>query len=200
MHNNQPYNINSQSPVRFLEKTPKNSLRVPFLNCIFPDARFIYLYRDPRENISSIIEGWQSGRFVTYPQLHVRAGPWSFLLPEGWVSVRDLPLEEVAAFQWRAANECILTDLAAMRPDRWISLSYAKLIGEPEASIARLCKFADIPLDAGLRKATNNQLKYSRYTVSAPEADKWRKNAEVLSRVLPVVQDLWERMQAVHHY
>ncbi|MFM8351941.1 MAG: sulfotransferase family protein, partial [Actinomycetales bacterium] len=36
-------------PTRMLEKTPKNALRVPFLAAAFPDARFVYLYRDPRE-------------------------------------------------------------------------------------------------------------------------------------------------------
>ena len=33
-----------------LEKTPKNSLRVPFLNAVFPQALFVYLYREPRES------------------------------------------------------------------------------------------------------------------------------------------------------
>ena len=45
-------------PVRMLEKTPKNSLRVPFLARVFPEARFIYLYRDPRQVLSSMIEAW----------------------------------------------------------------------------------------------------------------------------------------------
>ena len=51
--------------IRLLEKTPKNALRIPFLRAVFPDALFIYLYREPRENLSSIIEAWKSGRFVT---------------------------------------------------------------------------------------------------------------------------------------
>ena len=46
------------SRVRMLEKTPKNSLRVPFLARVFPEARFIYLYRDPRQVLSSMIEAW----------------------------------------------------------------------------------------------------------------------------------------------
>ncbi|MDC2888872.1 sulfotransferase family protein [Psychrosphaera algicola] len=60
---------NKHQAVRFLEKTPKNALRVEFLNHVFPDALFIHLVRDPLPNISSIIEAWQSGRFRTYPQL-----------------------------------------------------------------------------------------------------------------------------------
>jgi len=56
-------------PIRFLEKTPKNSLRIRFLNKVFPDALFIHLVRDPKENISSIIDGWNSKHFITYPNL-----------------------------------------------------------------------------------------------------------------------------------
>ena len=53
-------------PVRLLEKTPKNALRVPFFARIFPDALFVFLWRDPRENISSIMEAWRSGKLKTY--------------------------------------------------------------------------------------------------------------------------------------
>ena len=54
--------------VRMLEKTPKNSLRIPFLRAVFPQARFIYLYRDVRQTLASMIEAWKSGQFRMYPQ------------------------------------------------------------------------------------------------------------------------------------
>ena len=60
-------------PLRMLEKTPKNALRVPLLAKIFPEAQFVYLYRDPRQTLSSMIEAWQSGRFE--PIRSFRAGP-----------------------------------------------------------------------------------------------------------------------------
>ena len=44
--------------IRMLEKTPKNSLRIPFLAAVFPEARFIYLHRDPREVLASMMEAW----------------------------------------------------------------------------------------------------------------------------------------------
>jgi hypothetical protein len=87
-------------PVRMLEKTPKNSLRVPFLARVFPEARFIYLYRDPRQVLSSMIEAWQSGRFRTYPQLPGWSGPaWSLLLIPGWRELIGRPLHEIVAAQ-----------------------------------------------------------------------------------------------------
>ena len=45
--------VDKHTPVMtFLEKTPKNALRIPFLNAVFPNARFIFLHRSPEANIS----------------------------------------------------------------------------------------------------------------------------------------------------
>src|SRR5258705_10062216 len=84
----------SASPqVRLLEKTPKNALRVPFLLHAFPQARFIYLYRDIRETLASMLEAWSSGRFETYPELPGwRGPPWSLLLTPGWRALAGKPL------------------------------------------------------------------------------------------------------------
>ena len=97
--------------LRFLEKTPKNALRIPFLDAAFPDAQFIFLWREPRPNIASIIEAWKAGRWVTYRGLDERADPWSLLLPPDWRAMRDAPLPEIAAFQWESANRIALDDL-----------------------------------------------------------------------------------------
>ncbi len=68
--------------IRMLEKTPKNALRIPFLAKVFPEARFIYLHRDPHQVLSSMMEGWESGRFTMYRNLPGWTGEreWSFLL------------------------------------------------------------------------------------------------------------------------
>ncbi len=79
--------------VRMLEKTPKNALRVPFLARVFPEARFIYLHRDPRPVLASMMEAWGSGRFRTYPNLPGWTGlPWSLLLVPGWRDLRRPPV------------------------------------------------------------------------------------------------------------
>lgn len=87
--------------VRLLEKTPKNTLRVGFMRAVFPDARFVYLYREPRAVLASMIEAWQSCRFGTYPNLPGWTGlPWSLLLVPGWRDLVGRPLEEIVARQW----------------------------------------------------------------------------------------------------
>jgi hypothetical protein len=187
--------VHAKGKPRFLEKTPKNSLRIPFLNQIFPDARYIYLFRDPRENLSSMIEGWRSSRFVTYRQLPGWPDQWSFLLPPGYSNMQGKPLEEIVAFQWRAANQFILDDLSQLPEERWTALSYSELISDAQTTIERLCRFADIPFDPHLQAHCENALPLSRYTGTAPRPGKWRKNAAMIERVMPQLQSTIESIQ-----
>ncbi|HTT07167.1 MAG TPA: sulfotransferase [Gammaproteobacteria bacterium] len=183
--------------VRFLEKTPKNALRIPLLKAVFPDARFIFLHREPRANVSSIMEAWRSGKFVTYPQLPGWSGPlrWSMLLIPGWRELNGKPLEEVAARQWQLANQQILDDLADLPVSEWCSLRYEDLLNDPRGQIQRLCSFAEIPFGPRMEEVTSKTLSNSRYTLTPPDADKWRKNEAEIERVLPTVAALAEQLR-----
>ena len=177
------------APPRLLEKTPKNALRVSLLNRLFPDALFIYLYRNPRENISSMMEAWQSGRFVTYPSLPGRDKPWSLLLPPGWQAYNDAPLEVITAFQWQAANRAILTELARLGRSRWLAVSYGQQVNAAGPTLQRICDFCGVSAAGVLAAAANGQSPLSRYTVTAPSTDKWHRHAAELARVLPGLKE-----------
>ena len=192
-----PYEKMRIPNVRMLEKTPKNSLRIPFLDAIFPDAMFIYLYRDARENLSSIMEAWRSGRFVTYRDLPGWDGEWSLLLPPGWQRLRGEPLERIAAFQWEAANRFILDDLENVASDRWTCISYSDLVSNPRRELQKLCKFSGVTFDELLDTTVSQQLPLSRYTLTSPRPDKWRKNEKEISTVLPLVEALTQRIEEV---
>ena len=184
--------------LRFLEKTPKNALRVPLLRALFPDARFIFLLREPRANISSIMEAWRSGRFVTYPELPDWPGlPWSLLLPPGWRELRGAALERIAAFQWRAANEIALDDLTTLPAAAWCALRYEDLLAAPAAIVARICELMDIPRCRGLQGLVADGLPHSRHTLTAPAADKWRRDESRILSVLPELEVTWTRLQAL---
>ncbi len=53
---------------RFVEKTPENAFRIPYLLDLFPDALFVVMWRDPCDVINSLINGWRdsAGRFRSY--------------------------------------------------------------------------------------------------------------------------------------
>ena len=164
-----------------LEKTPKNSLRIPFLSSVFPEGIFIYLYRDPRETLASMIEAWSSGRFRTYPQLPGWTGPqWSLLLVPGWRELIGRPLADVVAAQWETATRLMLDDLEALPAQRRLAVRYDALVADPQGELARLAGAVGLGWD----RAVDGGLPLSRYTLTEPKPDKWRKHeAEILPRL-----------------
>jgi hypothetical protein len=170
--------------LRMLEKTPKNALRIPFLARVFPEARFIYLHRDPQPVLASMIEAWQSGRFRTYPNLPDWSGlPWSLLLVPGWRELAGKPLAQIVAAQWHATTELLLDDLERLPAGRWSVASYAELVRDPNAEIGRLCAANGLRWDRMLPQA----LPLSSYTVSTPDPDKWQRFAAEIESVLPSI-------------
>ena len=172
-----------ESPI-LLEKTPKNILRVPFFAAAYPDARFIYLHRDPVETLSSMIEGWRlpPPRFKGYGAIPGWQGtlPWSFLLVPGWRELDGLPLAEIVVAQWMRAVTIGLDDLDVLDPQRWISVDFHEFLAKPGEQVDRICGFLGWNFDRELP----DPLPLSGSEVSAPGAGKWRANAEDLARAL----------------
>jgi hypothetical protein len=174
----------TSNPVRMLEKTPKNALRVPLLAAAFPEARFVYLYRDPRPTLSSMIEGWLSGGFRTYPNLPGWRGPdWSFVLTPGWRDLIGQPLPTIVAAQWAATTRILLDDLAALPRDRWLCLTYEDFLADPQAQALRLARELDFAWDRQLSR----DLPLSRHTASKPDPDKWRLRAGEIEAVWSIL-------------
>lgn len=170
-----------QLAVRMLEKTPKNALRLRFMAKVFPDARFIYLHRDVRQTMGSMIDGWESGNFRMYHNLPGWVGPiWSFLLTPEWQHLSGMPLGAIVAGQWRTTTEILLDDLSRLEPDRWLEVDHEAFVSDPQAQIERVCAWAGLDWDRNLAGAS---LPLSRYTLTRPESDKWRRHAEAIEDI-----------------
>ncbi|MFM8009067.1 MAG: sulfotransferase family protein, partial [Dolichospermum sp.] len=177
--------------IRFLEKTPKNALRIPFIKAIFPDALFIYLYREPKGNISSLMEGWRSQRFISYQSLP--GWPyrnWSFLLVPEWLSLQKSSLVEIAAYQWKKANYYLIQDLKTLPSSCWHLVNYQDLIEQPQQTINSIAEFTQLHQDQQVVEMLFRPLAIAQRTLSSPSAEKWRKNARELATVLPDLEDL----------
>ncbi len=172
-------NAPAPGAIRLLEKTPKNALRIPFLQQVFPDALFVYLYRDPREVLASMMEAWESGAFRTYPQLPGWTGlPWSLLLTPGWRDLIGCPLPQIVAAQWEATTRIQLDDLQQIPAGRRCVARYDALIADPTAEARRICAAIGFEWDQPLGPS----LPLASHTVSAPQAEKWRRReADVLA-------------------
>lgn len=178
---------------RMLEKTPKNALRVPFFNAAFPDALFVFLYRDPRQTLSSMIEAWVSGRFRTYPRLKGWTGPaWSFLLVPGWPALNGRPLPEIVANQWAITMNRLLDDLEQIPSTRIRTVDYGEFLASPQSTMVHLTASLDLDWDGQLE----SPLPLSKTTLSRPDSDKWRQMADVIDAVWPIVQPADARARA----
>ena len=158
--------------IRMLEKTPKNALRIPFLRAVFPGARFLYLHRDVRAVLGSMIDGWNSGNFVMYPNLPGWSGPpWSFLLTPGWRELSGRPLADIVAAQWETATRILLDDLQALEPGACLGVDHDRFVADPAGEIERIRAWAGWEWDRPV-----GTLPLSRYTLAPPDPEKWRRH------------------------
>jgi LPS sulfotransferase NodH len=189
---------------RFVDKTPENCLRIPYLLKLFPDASFVYLRRRPADNVSSLMAGWRARpRFVTYrlPERLEGLGPlsgnqWSFVLIPGWRELRSAPLEEICARQYIACNEEVLEARDAVEPSRWHEVAYEELIADPVATtrslFARLGAAFDRSVEEHARALPSRP---SFTTLSPPKVGKWReRNRAEVARVLPLLARVERRL------
>lgn len=179
---------------RFIDKTPRNVLRVPFVDAVFPDARYIFLQRDGRETVNSLMNAWRSSRYRTYelPEPHAIPGTdprwWKFVLYPGWRDDRSGPLEVVAAKQWKASNDHAYAALQAVDPERWIRVRYEDVIDRPEEEVARIIDFLGLPPDDEVRGAAGATKTTPVNSVTPPEPGKWRReNGAAIERIIPVI-------------
>jgi hypothetical protein len=180
--------------VRLLEKTPRNALRIPFLRRVFPGATFVYLHRDPAETMSSMLDGWRSGRHVSYPALPGWAGePWSFLLVPGWRHLSPHDLAGTVAHQWSRTVASLLYDLAEVPDEQRCAVRYRDLVEDPPRVIGQLCEALELRWD----RPMSGPMPLSSTTLDAPSPDKWRRNAAEIEPALKATAAVAARADAV---
>lgn len=106
----------------FLDKTPRYYEIAPELMNVFPDAKFIVLYRNPLSILSSILKTWVKDQTDIL-----------------YYYARDL----LAAPQK-------LTDFVASHKASICLVSYEELVKSPEAEIERICEYLGIPYEAAI--------------------------------------------------
>jgi hypothetical protein len=176
----------AKGDARLLEKTPKNALRVPFFNAAWSDSVFVYLYRDPRQTLASMMEAWLSGRFVTYPRLPGWGSPpWSLLLVPQWRELIGRSLHEVVARQWATTTDFLLSDLSGIGKNRVVAIDYQQFLANPQSTMLSLTRCLDLEWKLELA----SELPLSRHTYSPPAADKWRRLQTEIESVWSLVED-----------
>jgi len=184
-------------PIRMVEKTPDNCFRIQMLLKVFPDARFVYVVRDPRGSIASIHKGWtEESRFQRFdlPEGFTIKGysgkSWCFGLPPGWESLDGSTVMEICAHQWRLYNEFCHRDFPT-DGDRVLQVRYEEMASDPGPVLEKLAQWAD--LDPAPLERYGEKLPVVN-TWSKPSSDKWRRVEEEIEEVLPLVAAESERL------
>lgn len=185
--------------IRFVDKNPRYCLRTTWLDSLWPDASYVFIGRDPRSNLSSLIEGWKSQRHSSFRpgeplEIAGYRGPdWQFLRPAGWQRyTRGVTLGEVCAFQYGRANEAALNGLGSIPADRVRRLSYEALVAEPVKHIRQLCEWLGLAFAGGLRRFAQELPPVN--TLQPPDPKRWERNRAEVEEVLPLVVDVARRL------
>jgi len=193
-----------------LDKTCINTLRLPYLYHLFPDARFIFIHRDGRDNISSMMDGWRKGRtdggfgltqfFGKFPEpIAINGGEfheWHFFLPPGWRDYNHASLEEVCAFQWISANRRALEAEKIIPPERWTRIRYEDVVEQPVKTFEEVFSRLGLPFDDRMRAFCATLDERPTSIVSGPpRRQKWKLNnpeaiCRILDRIRPMMVEL----------
>jgi hypothetical protein len=189
---------------RFLDKANQNCFRIPYLHAIFPDAFFVYVRRDGRDNINSLIHGWgrpeQFGGWSGNLPAEVRIDGgkytrWCFFLFPGWRDLVNAPVETVCARQWVEANEAVLSAREAVPPGQWVDLVYEDMLKVPVETFERVFAQLGISFTDEIRSHCDDLAAKPYNAFSAPRLEKWKEeNRERIERVIPVIAGMMGRL------
>ncbi|MGH2752513.1 MAG: sulfotransferase family protein [Actinomycetota bacterium] len=186
---------------RLIDKTPRNALRVAFIDALFPDARYLFLTRDGRDNVNSLINAWRTPRYRTYALERPHSIPgvdpkwWKFTLYPRWQEDSSGPLELVCAKQWTCSYDRALQGFGNIGRERWLQVSYEGLTDEPEAAVERIMDFLALPFEDVVRARAKAAETNPVNVVTPPERGKWRREnpqeiAAILSLITPTMRAL----------
>ena len=118
---------------RFVNKCPGNSVRIEFLQEIFPDAIFLHIIRDGRAAAYSIMRS-RLGHAGAY---------WS-VKPSGWQALLKLPLVDACALQWKMTVESILQSAKSLPHEQYMEVRYEELVDRPAEIFEQVGKKCDL--------------------------------------------------------
>jgi hypothetical protein len=172
-----------------IEKTVGNTLRVPFVHAVLPDATFVHLVRDGRDAAESARRQWSApaerrylldkarhfplrlvpsyGRKYAMAQLSLLSGArshaatWGPRYPGIDDDVASSDLLTVCARQWRTSVEYATRDLAGVST-LVIEVRYEQLVSAPLTTLEDLLDRLGLPASAEDRRRAAARLEAGR--------------------------------------
>ncbi|MFD2656640.1 sulfotransferase family protein [Gracilibacillus thailandensis] len=152
-----------------IEKTCANSLRVDFVDEIVPNAKYIFLFRDPLDVVASAELRWKAQLDLKYLMAKARFIPTADIPYYGskyllnrlnkmfnkekrlsyWgpkyngfeKDAKNMSAIEISAKQWLESVEASAKSFKKMSNDQYISIDYNTFVSHPSLELARILKF-----------------------------------------------------------
>lgn len=195
---------------QILDKTCINTMRVSYLHALFPNAKFVFIHRDGRDNVSSMMDGWRLGRVDGGFGLEKFFGPspvpvninggefheWHFFLPPGWREYNHASLEEVCAFQWISANRLALEASKGVPPKQWIQVRYEDIFERPVEMFREIFDRLELPFTDEMSSRCSSLVSRPTSIVKGkPMKQKWKEsNPGAIERILPMISPMMREL------
>jgi hypothetical protein len=197
---------------RFMEKTPSNCFRVPFIHAVFPGARFVHLIRDGRDVVFSARRKWTSPpkkaalwRRLSTLEIPLRDLPFyltdflrdvigrqlypekAFLWGPHIEELREIKAQHgvlhACCVQWRESVRAACEGLAGVPDQQQHWIRFEQLVTNPDAILHELLSFAKLPTCSAVQS-------HAHRVVEADAARRWRqRHAAEIQAVIPVIQN-----------
>ena len=152
-----------------VEKTCANSLRVPFVDAVLPDAKYVFIYRDGIDATGSAKERWTAKLDIPYILEKVRFVPktdlpyyglryfwarlyrfisrekrlafWGPALDGMQNILQNHTLNEVCALQWQRCVDNTEKAFSDMPDDKVVRVRYDDFVRQPVEELSRILEF-----------------------------------------------------------
>lgn len=159
-----------------VEKTCANSLRLPFVDSVLPNAKYIFIYRDGIDVTGSAKKCWAAKLDISYIYEKVKFVPkvdlpyyalryfwarifrlfssekrlpfWGPTLVDMQFLLQNYSLNEVCALQWQRCVEKSEQAFASMPSDKVVRVRYEDFVREPVGELSRIVKFIGLDIQS----------------------------------------------------
>ena len=180
---------------RFLNKNPINSLRIAYLNKLFPDARFINIVRDPFETVIShyrtaarvekTFSKDESTRHIFRRHLYIDMLSRRIRTrdqPDTQILNDEHPLLGIAS-QWVSMQQAISDAVAADPGISLLSIRYEDLVRQPERTLAQVWTFVKLDDD----RAVEITARYANKLTPRRSVELTSEEQKYLSRIHEII-------------